>query len=409
VLRAWCLVTAAAPPLGRSRIAWSSLGDTRPIDWGAAWDRFVLFTGKGGVGKTTIAAALAVSLADRGRRVLVVSTDPASNLDDVFESSITSAPTPVIGVEGLVALNIDPEAAAASYRERVLAPYRVVVPAAEFATMREQLAGQCTVEVAAFDAFSAVVADPGATVGFDHVIFDTAPTGHTLRLLELPAAWSSYIETNPEGASCLGPLAALGAKRAQYDETVRVLCDPGATTVVLVARAERAALREAARAGEELASSGVVTQQLIVNGVLRDPLAGDTVAEALAARQRAALDHLPTFLDTVPVAAVPLVASDLTGIDALRTLVSGAPFALTPASDGSLPRAADLGELVDDIAGGGPGVTMVMGKGGVGKTTIAAALAVALAERGFPCTSRRPTPPAGLTRSSATSCPSASW
>ena len=233
--------------------------------------RILLFTGKGGVGKTTAAAALAVALADDGRRVLIVSTDPASNLGGVFAVAVGNEPTSVPGVGGLDAMDIDPVAAADAYRERVLGPFRGTVPDADLVAMVEQLSGQCTVEVAAFDEFSGLVATPEVSARYDHVIFDTAPTGHTLRLLELPAAWSTFIDANPEGASCLGPLSALGDKQSLYRQTVAALGDADRTTVVLVARPEPDAVREAARAGAELAAQGVTNQRLILNGVLIDP------------------------------------------------------------------------------------------------------------------------------------------
>ena len=175
--------------------------------------RVLFFTGKGGVGKTSLACATAIALADAGKRVLLVSTDPASNLDEVLGVMLGAAPTPVPGVSGLSALNIDPEQAARAYRERVVGPYRGVLPAAAVSSIEEQLSGACTVEIAAFDEFAKLLGDADATRAFDHVIFDTAPTGHTLRLLELPAAWSTFIETNVGGTSCLGPLGPQGAAR----------------------------------------------------------------------------------------------------------------------------------------------------------------------------------------------------
>ena len=261
-----------------------------PLEW--SWPtRFVFFTGKGGVGKTTVAAAGALALADQGRRVLVVSTDPASNLDDVFAASIGCDPTPVPGAERLCAQNIDPEAAAGRYRERALAPSRGVVPEQELRALEEQLAGQCTVEVAAFDEFARLVSDAELTAAFDHVFFDTAPTGHTLRLLSLASVWSGYLETSPAGASCLGPLAGLEAKHEEFAATAAVLADPGRTTVVLVARADQGALSEAARAGGELAALGISNQRLVVNAVLAAPLAGDAVAEDLAQTAHRARGH----------------------------------------------------------------------------------------------------------------------
>ena len=250
--------------------------------------RILFFTGKGGVGKTSAACATAIGLADAGARVLLVSTDPASNLDEVLGVPLTSAPTPIPAVPGLAALNIDPERAAHAYRERVVGPYRGVLPTAAITSMEEQLSGACTVEIAAFDEFSKLLGDPTVTAEFDHVIFDTAPTGHTLRLLELPAAWTSFIDDNVGGTSCLGPLSGLAAQQALYAASNAALRDPAQTTLVLVARPDRASLTEAERTRAELAGLGVANVRLILNGVFqaRDP--SDPIAVALEARGRAA-------------------------------------------------------------------------------------------------------------------------
>ena len=229
--------------------------------------RVLFFTGKGGMGKTTLACATAVALAARGRRVLLVSTDPASNLDEVLETTLGEEPRPVIGVDGLDAANVDPEAAAHEYRERLVGPYRGVLPETALRSMEESLSGACTVEIAAFDAFTRLLADADATRVYDNVIFDTAPTGHTLRLLSLPAAWTEFIDQNTSGTSCLGPLAGLERQRALYAESVATLTDPERTTLVLVARPEPSALAEAARTAAELAGAGMHRQILAINGV----------------------------------------------------------------------------------------------------------------------------------------------
>jgi arsenite-transporting ATPase len=344
--------------------------------------RHLFFTGKGGVGKTTVASATALALAERGARVLLVSTDPASNLDDVFTMAAGATPTPVPEVPTLWLMNIDPVAAAAAYRERMVGPYRGVLPDAAVRSMEEQLSGACTVEIAAFNEFTALLADAALTERFDHVVFDTAPTGHTLRLLSLPSAWSGFLETSSSGASCLGPLAGLEQHRAQYAASVAVLADAGATTVVLVSRAEASALREAARAGAELATLGVANQQLVLNGVLTDTTTTDPVALAYAARQRHALAQMPDALAILPRVQVPLLASDLTGLSALRLVAERLRVEPAPERGATPSGFAPLDDLLAQIAADGHGVIMTMGKGGVGKTTIAATLARRLARDG---------------------------
>jgi arsenite/tail-anchored protein-transporting ATPase len=367
-----------------------------PLDWTGWTTRYLFFTGKGGVGKTTTACAAAVALADAGRRTLIISTDPASNLDDVFGVIAGTEPMIVPGVDRLFVANLDPEAAAAAFKERAVGPYRGVLPDAAIASMEEQLSGACTVEIAAFNEFTAVLASPQDTAEFDHVIFDTAPTGHTLRLLTLPSAWSGYVNEHPAGASCLGPLAGLDQRREQYARAVATLSDPALTTLVLVSRAEESALGEAARASGELAALGVGNQRVVINGLLaaHDE---DPAALAFAERQAAALAGAPERLTPFPTAGVRLIAGDVTGLDALRELAGDGSGVIATAIHADVVHLSGLDELVDDLDSAGNGVVMTMGKGGVGKTTLAAALAVALIDRGHSVTLSTTDPAAHIT------------
>ena len=347
--------------------------------------RVLFFTGKGGMGKTTLACATAVSLVARGLRVLIVSTDPASNLDEVLGIALADAPRPVAGIAGLDAANIDPEAAAREYRERAVGPYRGLLPESALASMEESLSGACTVEIAAFDTFAALLGDPQATAGYDHVIFDTAPTGHTLRLLALPAAWSGFIDTNTSGTSCLGPLAGLQDQRELYAASVRALSDAQLTTLVLVSRPEHTALAEAERTRAELVGAGMRHQLLALNGMFDANDSDDDTAVALAQRQSDALAALPAGLAELPRVKVPLLAFAPIGPDALaRVLDPAATAHAHEQAPGSEPVVAPLSELIDELEISGRGVIMTMGKGGVGKTTLAAAIASELARRGHP-------------------------
>ncbi|KYF56973.1 arsenical pump-driving ATPase [Sorangium cellulosum] len=346
--------------------------------------RNLFFTGKGGVGKTSVACATAVELAARGRRVLLVSTDPASNLDEVLETKLGAEPRPIVGAPGLFALNIDPEAAAHAYRERTVGPYRGVLPDAAVRSIEEQLSGACTVEIAAFDEFSRLLGDERATADFDHVVFDTAPTGHTLRLLELPAAWTGFLESNVGGTSCLGPLAGLKAQQALYDGSRRALVDGTRTALVLVSRAERPSLGEAERTRRELAALGIERQELVINGIFRAQDARDAVAVVMQRRGEEALAEMPEGLRALARTALPLLPFGLVGTAALRRLFgertpSAVESALAPVPAVSTPP---LARLVPSLEAGGRGVIMTMGKGGVGKTTVAVNLAVELARRG---------------------------
>lgn len=349
--------------------------------------RFLFFTGKGGVGKTSIACASAIHLARNGKRVLLVSTDPASNVGQVFGLTIGNTITSIPAVEGLSALEIDPDQAAEAYRERIIGPVRGLLPDKELQSIAEQLSGSCTTEIASFNEFTELLTDSdGPMKQFDHVLFDTAPTGHTIRLLQLPGSWTDFLNEGKGDASCLGPLSGLDKQRVLYAGAVAALADPERTRLVLVARAQRSTLTEITRTHRELAAIGLTHQYVVINGVLPATAgSGDPLAEAIHTREQRAIAALPDELRSLPIDQVDLKATNIVGLEALASLFStdaGRP----DVDEESPPDVADapLTTLIDELAKGDHGLIMCMGKGGVGKTTIATAIAVALADRGHP-------------------------
>ncbi|MBA1163630.1 MULTISPECIES: arsenical pump-driving ATPase [Bacillus] len=346
---------------------------------------FLFFTGKGGVGKTSTACATAVSLADEGKNVLIVSTDPASNLQDVFGMELTNNPQPIKGVKGLYACNLDPEEAAEAYREKMIGPYRGKLPEVAVNQMEEQLSGACTVEIAAFDEFTSILSNEEFIQKFDHILFDTAPTGHTLRLLQLPTAWNGYLEESTHGVSCLGPLAGLNEKKDMYARTVDVLSNPDKTKLVLVSRPDTSSLKEAERASDELNEIGLQNQCLVINGVFQEKTEGDPVSEAFYQRQQKAISQIPSLLRDIEMYILPYVPYSLTGVSNIRTLFADHQIS-TIDEQHELPfqqsTLDNVQAVIDDFSASGTRIILTMGKGGVGKTTAASILAVGLAEKG---------------------------
>ena len=361
--------------------------------------RFLFFTGKGGVGKTSIACASAIQLAEAGQRVLLVSTDPASNVAQVFGLEIGNQITAIPSVPGLSALEIDPQAAAQQYRDRIVGPVRSKLPASVIKGIEEQLSGACTTEIAAFDEFTALLIDSILTEEYDHILFDTAPTGHTIRLLQLPGAWNEFLETGKGDASCLGPLAGLEKQRTQYKSAVDALADPRRTRLILVARAQQGTLREVARTHGELAEIGLSEQYLIINGILpASEAVQDELAAAICDREQATLAAMPDVLAALPTDRIPLKPFNLVGLDSLHHLLADNAF--HPGEHQGMPiefNAPTLSTLVDDLVAEGCGLVMLMGKGGVGKTTLAAAIAAELAHRGLSVHLTTSDPAANLT------------
>lgn len=343
--------------------------------------KYLFFTGKGGVGKTSAACATAVALADSGKKIMLVSTDPASNLQDVFNTELNNKGVPIKDVPNLIVANFDPEEAAREYRESVVAPYRGKLPDVVIKNMEEQLSGSCTVEIASFNEFSNFITDKKTSAGYDHIIFDTAPTGHTLRMLQLPSAWSNFISESTHGASCLGQLSGLESKKEVYKNAVKNLSDQGKTTLILVSRPEPSSLKEAERALKELQDIGVNNQILILNGILQKH--DDYLSAAIFEKQQNALKNMPESLKSIETYSIPLRPYNVTGLENVRAFLKDSNtdnnIIDLKLSSRSISR---LGSVIDDLYRSNKKVIFTMGKGGVGKTTIAAAVALGLAGKG---------------------------
>ena len=341
--------------------------------------KYLFFTGKGGVGKTSTACAIAVNLADQGKKVLLVSTDPASNLQDVFATELDGKGVQIPTVPNLFVANLDPEQAAKEYRESLIAPYRDKFPVTVLANMEEQLSGSCTVEIAAFNQFATFLTSPKLAQQYDCIIFDTAPTGHTLRMLQLPSAWSNFIHESKHGASCLGQLAGLEDKKEMYKDAVLHLADPTQTTLVLVSRPEAAPLREANRSSEELLALGIGNQILLINGVLQE--ASDDVSNKILDNQRIVLDHMPSVLQKLSTFTLPLRSYNILGVDKIRAFFYQDIYNTPSEKEITVPHFS-LHTLIDALYSTKKKVIFTMVKGGVGKTTAAVSIAIGLAKKG---------------------------
>ena len=354
---------------------------------------FHFFSGKGGVGKTSMACTTAVYHADAGQRTLIVTTDPASNLSDVFAQPIGHAITPIAGVPNLFAMELDADQATAEYIDHAMAPIRAAFPPQIVAVMEEQMSGPCTAEVAAFDRFTDFIDVPSDGGGvFDTVIFDTAPTGHTLRLIALPVEWSRNINAAEQGSgqTCIGPAAAIQDAKHKYERAVALMRDPAATTFTFVLQPEATALKETRRAMDELHKLGITSQDLIVNGVIPVEEASNPLFAARRSMQQGYLAQIARELP-LPTQQMPLLAGEITGVTRLRAvarlLFAGEATALVDLVANDVwvaPTTNDLDAILPRLLpDGGRRTLFFAGKGGVGKTVASCLTAVWLAHQGF--------------------------
>ena len=351
--------------------------------------QFLFFTGKGGVGKTSMSCAISLALAKEGKKVLLISTDPASNLDEVLETKLKSIPTKINGVENLEAMNINPVVAAHEYKEKMVAPFRGVLPQSAIEQMEEQLSGACTVEIAGFNEFSKYVGDIDISKNYEHIILDTAPTGHTLRLLKLPSAWNSFIEDNSTGSSCLGAVSGLSHNKKLYENVVENLKNADKTLLILVSRAEELSLIEASKASHELANQGIKNQHLIINGVFRAN-DEDEIAKSFEKKSKKALENLDEIISNLAKTTIGFYPNGAVGLEALNNIIdnitpkeySDVKEQLQNSLKTILEDIYSWDSLIEDFENDKNGLIMTMGKGGVGKTTIASNIALELAKRG---------------------------
>lgn len=340
--------------------------------------KYLFFTGKGGVGKTTISSFIALNLAENGKKVALVSTDPASNLQDVFQMELSNKLTKYQPIPNLSIANFDPIAAAEDYKAQSIEPYEGILPEDVLSEMKEQLSGSCTVEVAAFNEFTNFLSDKTLEQEFDFIIFDTAPTGHTLRMLELPSAWTDYLNTTSNDASCLGQLSGLDENRDKYNSALEKLRNQDDTTMMLVARPSHSSIYEIQRAQQELQQLSISKFKVIINNYIEE--SHGLISSQMKSEQDKNINHFTEWLNNNHAYYVPYKKQKEEGIESLTNLLNDDN--VIENDDFIVEDHPQFNKLIDEIENSKVQYLFTMGKGGVGKTTVATQLATALSNKG---------------------------
>jgi arsenite-transporting ATPase len=355
-----------------------------------ALPRLILVAGKGGVGKTTCATALAARAATRGHQTLLLSTDPARTLGAALGAAVGPSPGPVAGRDHLFAMQLD----AAHERDTFLRRWRdVVVAILDRGTYlsADDVAGFVDDALPGADEAMAVLAllDLERDSRWERIVVDTAPTGHTLRLLALPETFRALVallDTMQEKHRFMVQVLArryrsdaadafLVEMRDRVDQLQAALTDSRRTAVALVARPEPMVIAETARYAHALDTLSIRIGAVIVNAVPRrlSRAAKQTVAE------------LAAVAPGVPRLTVPMLSRSPNGFDEIVAMFQDPDIAVAPVDvDAASTVAERRGAVHPVVASLVRPLTIVAGKGGVGKTTAACALGVSIARPNAP-------------------------
>jgi arsenite-transporting ATPase len=333
-----------------------------------------------------MACATAIHHATEGKKTLIVTTDPASNLADVFEQEIGHKITPIKVIDNLHAMEIDPDEATKEYKERIIGPFREIMPEDVIASLEENLNGPCTTEMASFDRFIDFMEGDE----YDVIVFDTAPTGHTIRLLELPVDWSKHIEESAKGSgqTCLGPVQSIQDSKEKYDSATALLKDQTRTTFIFVMRPEELSLYETLRASKELETIGIKSGEIIINGILPEDICDLAFFKKKYYAQQTVIRQTEKTI-AQPKRFMFLRDNEVKGISALKDVSSELFTGKKPSYKTESILTVQFAPTIDHpdidalfLPAGQTKAIFFTGKGGVGKTSISCIAALYIAQKG---------------------------